>query len=155
MLRLHRSTFAPCWSCVAQALQASLSQVFDAPAGTHCITISSSLPAGGDVSDMWAAMELLGCLSQHMQAVAGAHMQSQGAQHALCLQVLSMCLVELACGVDRSLLRSCVDSLPTGLQFGITANTATLAMHWPVVHALEAVFAMLSWPTPAACVVLC
>ena len=37
------------------------------------ITITCTLPSGGDVADVWAAMALAGSLGKHMQYVAGEH----------------------------------------------------------------------------------
>lgn len=54
-----------------QALESSLAEAFDVSRDNQCITITSSLPSGGDVGGVWAAMELAGSLQKHMQSVAG------------------------------------------------------------------------------------
>lgn len=63
----------------------------------QCITITSSLPSGGDVGGVWAAMELAGSLQKHMQSVAGRcsdiaedTSDSQGSDQPA-LRVLQLC----------------------------------------------------------------
>jgi hypothetical protein len=52
-----------------QALTSSLAQAFDVDVNSQIINISSTLPSGGDVVDVWAAMQLSGSLEKHMQSV--------------------------------------------------------------------------------------
>lgn len=61
-----------------QALASSLSQAFDVDLNSQIINISSTLPSGGDVADVWAAMQLSGSLEKHMQSVAS---ESQARWH--------------------------------------------------------------------------
>jgi hypothetical protein len=53
-----------------QALESSLAEAFDVNRSAATISITSMLPSGGDVGDVWAAMELTGSADKHLQAVA-------------------------------------------------------------------------------------
>lgn len=59
-----------CCGCPHQALESSLAEAFDVNRAATTISISSTLPSGGDVGDVWAAMELAGSLDKHLQSVA-------------------------------------------------------------------------------------
>jgi hypothetical protein len=58
--------------CVfSQALESSLAEAFDCALDHGVITIASSLPGGGDVGDLWGAMELAGVAERHLTIIAG------------------------------------------------------------------------------------
>lgn len=59
-----------CCGCHHQALESSLAEAFDVNRAAATISITSTLPSGGDVGDVWAAMELAGSLDKHLQSVA-------------------------------------------------------------------------------------
>jgi hypothetical protein len=66
--------FGHCCCCsfyCTQALESSLAEAFDANRQAHTISITSTLPSGGDVGDVWSAMQLAGSISKHLQSVAG------------------------------------------------------------------------------------
>lgn len=78
----------PAHPCL-QALESSLAEAFEVARQHQTFTITSTLPSGGDVGDVWAAMELAGLLSKHMQSVAGkclrgweSHCMSLAAGHS-------------------------------------------------------------------------
>eukprot|EP00775_Hariotina_reticulata_P007918 gene7918-8114_t len=70
---------AACATCeqeLLEALTASLSEVFDTSgAAGGVITISCSLPSGGDVGEMWSAMDVAGLAEQQLQKVADIFLQ--------------------------------------------------------------------------------
>lgn len=63
-----------CCCCMVQALESNLAEACDLGRDTLAagiITITCSLPGGGDVGDLWAAMELAGMADKHLAAIAG------------------------------------------------------------------------------------
>jgi hypothetical protein len=67
-----RPTSAAAVPVVLQALTSSLSEVFDTSgAAGGVITITCSLPSGGEVGELWAAMDVAGLAEQQLQKVAG------------------------------------------------------------------------------------
>lgn len=77
---MHALRFAPAASsCLAcQALEASLAEAFDVSLEGGVITISSSLPSGGDVGELWAALALAGLADKQLTRIAGARRRRGG-----------------------------------------------------------------------------
>jgi hypothetical protein len=76
------------WPALLQALESSLAEAFDCALDHGLITITSSLPGGGDVADLWGAMELAGIADRHLEAIA------------------STCCVLTTCNMDAAHRRS-------------------------------------------------
>lgn len=65
---------AACSTCerdLEEALESSLAEAYDVSAEGCVITINCTLPSGGDVGQVWEAMELAGCADKHLAGVAG------------------------------------------------------------------------------------
>jgi hypothetical protein len=68
---LQRVLFSNCsasahYALSLQALESSLAEAFDCALDHGVITITSGLPGGGDVGDLWGAMELAGVAERHL-----------------------------------------------------------------------------------------
>lgn len=57
--------------CTHQALEAACQEAVDVSIEGRVLTITTALPSGGDVGDLWAALELAGMEGSHLQWVAG------------------------------------------------------------------------------------
>jgi hypothetical protein len=58
------------WTCF-QALESSCREAVDVPAEGGVMTITSTLPSGGDIGELWSAMKVAGLLDKHCQWIAG------------------------------------------------------------------------------------
>ncbi|KAF6266527.1 hypothetical protein COO60DRAFT_1654215 [Scenedesmus sp. NREL 46B-D3] len=66
---------ALCTRDLEEALEGGLAEAFDCALDHGVITINSSLPCGGDVGDLWGAMELAGCAERHLADIADKLLQ--------------------------------------------------------------------------------
>ncbi|WIA09183.1 hypothetical protein OEZ85_008594 [Tetradesmus obliquus] len=64
-----------CTRDLEEALESSLAEAFDCALDHGVITITSALPGGGDVGDLWGAMELAGSAERHLAAIADKLLQ--------------------------------------------------------------------------------
>eukprot|EP00877_Chromochloris_zofingiensis_P011162 jgi/Chrzof1/629/Cz01g23020.t1 len=59
-----------CEQVLSEAFESSCHEAFDVELSSHVLTITTSLPSGGDVGDLWAAMERAGMATPHLQWIA-------------------------------------------------------------------------------------
>lgn len=69
--------------CCCQALESSFSEAFDAVPDHGVITVTCALPSGGDVGDLWEAMEKADMQDKYLRTVAGRTVGAGRAPHAL------------------------------------------------------------------------
>ena len=63
-----------------QALESSCHEAVDVPAEGGVMTITSTLPSGGDIGELWSAMKVAGLLDKHCQWIAGVRQGAKGLQ---------------------------------------------------------------------------
>jgi hypothetical protein len=66
----HGRAAHPLSPCRPQALEAACQEAVDVSVEGRVLTITAALPSGGDVADLWAALELAGMAGRHLEWVA-------------------------------------------------------------------------------------
>lgn len=100
---------APAAIRAPQALANSLAQAFNVSPEHGQLTITSTLPGGGDVGDMWTAMEVSGSLSKHMDTIASERGATTRGRGCACVRshLQHACIMALCVWRDPCLALCC------------------------------------------------